>query len=131
MLAYVSFAGGIFAVTADEAQPAFGAVGLHLPWQVYAVIAFVLVMALAIPGHQDLCRGDLGPGGYLDTLVVIACSIVLAKGGFHGHAFSSVPFRPGGVAPSVLGLGIVLSFSAFSGFEAASTMGEESGSHGG
>jgi hypothetical protein len=26
---------------------AFDAVGLHLPWQVYAIIAFVLVMSLA------------------------------------------------------------------------------------
>jgi amino acid transporter len=56
-------------------------------------------------------------------LVIIACSIVLAKGGFHGHAFSSAPFRPGGVTLPVLGLGIVLSFSTFSGFEAAATLG--------
>ena len=126
MLAYVSFAGGIFAVTADEAQPAFGAVGLHLPWQVYAVIAFVLVMALAYLDIKISAAVILALEGISIALVVIACSIVLAKGGFHGHAFSSVPFRPGGVAPSVLGLGIVLSFSAFSGFEAASTMGEES-----
>jgi amino acid transporter len=59
-------------------------------------------------------------------LVTIACGIILAKGGYHGHAFSSAPFRPGGVALSVLGLGVVLSFTAFSGFEAASTLGEES-----
>lgn len=59
-------------------------------------------------------------------LVVTACGIILAKGGFHGHAFSSAPFRPDGVPLSVLGLGIVLSFSTFSGFEAAATLGEES-----
>ncbi len=34
MLVYISFAGSIFTATADEAQPAFGAVGLHLSWQV-------------------------------------------------------------------------------------------------
>ena len=60
------------------------------------------------------------------TLVIIACSIITAKGGFHGHSFSSAPFRPDGVPLSVLGLGIVFSFTAFSGFEAAATMGEES-----
>jgi amino acid transporter len=59
-------------------------------------------------------------------LVTTACSIVLAKGGFHGHAFSSAPFRPDGVTLSVLGLGIVISISSFSGFEAAATLGEES-----
>jgi amino acid transporter len=60
------------------------------------------------------------------ALVVIACCIILAKGGYRGHAFSPAPFRADGAAPSVLGLGIVLAFSTFSGFEASSTMGEES-----
>jgi amino acid transporter len=59
-------------------------------------------------------------------LVVTACSIVLAKGGFDGHAFSSAPFRPNGATFAVLGLGVVLTFSTFSGFEAAATLGEES-----
>src|SRR6516162_8623581 len=46
-LVYAGFAGADYVVTADEARPAFGTVGLNLAWQVYAVIAFVLVMALA------------------------------------------------------------------------------------
>src|SRR5262245_43029397 len=45
LLVYASFAGGIYAGTADEAQPAFGAIGLHLPWQAYEIVAFVRVMA--------------------------------------------------------------------------------------
>ena len=126
MLVYTSFAGGIFTATADEAQPAFGALGLHLSWQVYAIVAFVLVMALAYLDIKICATVILALEGVSMALVVTACSIVLAKGGFHGHAFSSAPFRPGGVPLAVLGLGIVLSFSTFSGFEAASTMGEES-----
>ena len=59
-------------------------------------------------------------------LVIVACGIILVKGGYHGRAFSPAPFRPDGASLSVLGLGIVLSFSTFSGFEAASTMGEDS-----
>ena len=126
MLVYASFAGGLYAVTADEAQPAFGAVGLHLPWQAYAIITFVLVMALAYLDIKISATVILALEGVSMLLVIIACSIVLAKGGFHGHAFSSAPFRPGGVTLPVLGLGIVLSFSTFSGFEAAATLGEES-----
>jgi len=126
MLVYASFAGGLYAVTADEAQPAFGAVGLHLSWQVYAIIAFVLVMALAYLDIKVSAAMILVLEGVSMLLVVTVCSIVLAKGGFHGHAFSSVPFRPDGATLSVLGLGIVLSFSTFSGFEAAATLGEES-----
>jgi Amino acid permease len=126
MLVYVSFAGAIDAGAADEAQSALGAVGLHLPWQVYALIAFVVVMALAYLDIKISAAVILALEGVSMMLVIIACSIITAKGGFHGHAFSSVPFRPGGVALSTLGLGIVFSFSSFSGFEAASTLGEES-----
>jgi amino acid transporter len=125
MLVYVGFAGASYAVTADEAQPAFGAIGLHAAWQVYAIIAFVLVLVLAYLDIKISATVILALEGISVTLVIIACSIVLAKGGFHGHAFSSAPFRPDGVALPVLGLGIVLSFSSFSGFEAAATLGEE------
>jgi amino acid transporter len=126
MLVYVSFAGAVCIVTADEAQPAFGAVGLHLAWPVYAVIAFVLVMALAYLDIKISATVILALEGASMLLVIIACSIILAKGGFHGHAFSPAPFRPNGVALSVLGLGVVLTFSSFTGFEAAATLGEES-----
>jgi amino acid transporter len=125
MFTYASFAGATAAVTADEAQSAFGAVDLHLAWQVYAIIAFVLVMTLAYLDIKISATVILALEGASMLLVTTACGIILAKGGYHGHAFSSAPFRPGGVALSVLGLGIVLSFSAFSGFEAASTLGEE------
>jgi amino acid transporter len=125
-LVYVGFAGAACTVTADEARPAFGTLGLHLAWQVYAVIAFVLVMALAYLDIKISATVILALEGAAMILVIIACSIITAKGGFHGHAFSTAPFRPDGAALSVLGLGIVLSFSTFSGFEAAATLGEES-----
>ena len=125
-LVYAGFAGADYVVTADEARPAFGTVGLNLAWQVYAVIAFVLVMALAYLDIKISATVILALEGAAMILVIIACSIITAKGGFHGHAFNSAPFRPNGVALSVLGLGIVLSFSTFSGFEAAATLGEES-----
>jgi len=125
MLVYVSFAGGLYTVTAAEAQPAFAAVGLHLSWQAYAIVAFILVMAIAYLDIKFSATVILAVEGVSMLLVVVACSIILAKGGFQGHAFSSAPFRPNGATISVLGLGIVLSFSTFSGFEAAATLGEE------
>src|SRR5262252_1171771 len=39
LLVYVSFAGGTDTAAADEAQPAFGTLGLHLAWPAYAIIA--------------------------------------------------------------------------------------------
>jgi amino acid transporter len=126
MLVYTSFAGGVYITAADEAQPALSAIGLHLSWQMYAIIAFVLVMVFAYLDITISASVILVMEGISMALVIIACSIILAKGGYHGHAFSPAPFRPDGAALSVLGLGIVLSFSTFSGFEAASTLGEES-----
>jgi amino acid transporter len=126
MLVYVNFAGGVYTSTADEAQPAFAAIGLHMAWQWYAVIAFILVMALAYLDIKISATVILVLEGASMILVIIACTIIVAKGGFHGHAFSPVPFRTNGAALPVLGLGIVYSFSALSGFEAASTLGEES-----
>ena len=126
MIVYVSFAGTAYTTTADEAQPALGRVGLHLAWPVYAIIAFVLVMALAYLDIKISATVILALEGASMLLVIIACAIIVAKGGFHGHAFSPAPFRPDGVPLSVLGLGIVLTFGNFAGFEAAATLGEES-----
>jgi amino acid transporter len=126
MLTYASFAGAVYALTADEAQPAFGTMGLHLAWPVYAIITFVLVMALAYLDITISATVILVVEGASMLLVIIACCIITAKGGYHGHALSSAPFRPGGVPVSVLGLGIVFAFASFAGFEAASTLGEES-----
>src|SRR5215467_885201 len=93
MLVYVSFAGGLCAVTAAEAGPALGTLGLHLSWQVYAIIAFVLVMVIAYLDIKISATVILALEGISMLLVVIACSIIAAKGGFHGHALSSAPFR--------------------------------------
>jgi len=93
---------------------------------VYAIITFVLVMALAYLDITISATVLLALEGVSMLLVIIACIIITAKGGYHGHALSSAPFRPGGVPLSVLGLGIVIAFSSFAGFEGAATLGEES-----
>src|SRR5215472_9033961 len=78
LLVYVSFAGGTCTATADVAQPAFGTLGLHLAWQVYAIIAFVLVMALACLDIKISATVILTLEGVSMLLVVTACSIILA-----------------------------------------------------
>jgi amino acid transporter len=64
--------------------------------------------------------------GVAVVLLTIVGVVVLAKGGYHHHALSSSPFQLHGLALGVLGLGVVNAFSAFSGFEGAATLGEES-----
>lgn len=98
MLVYINFAGGVYASVADEAQAAFAAVGLNLPWQVYAFAAFLLVVTLA---HLDIKVSStviLVLEGVSMLLVVAVCVVVIAKGGYHGHALSLAPLRTHGVS---------------------------------
>jgi amino acid transporter len=124
-LVYVNFAGGVYASTADEAQLAFGSIGLHWSWPVYAVIAAALVTILALLDVKISATVILLVEGLSILLVIIAAVIITAKGGYHHHAFSSAPFRATGLSGAALGLGTVYAFSVFSGFEGAATLGEE------
>ncbi|MGI8825067.1 MAG: APC family permease [Chloroflexota bacterium] len=126
LLVYVSFAGGVYASTADIAQTLFASFDVHLGWVCFALAGFVITMLFAYRSIR------------LSTIVIFACegiavlllsavgAVVVAKGGYHHHAFSSSPFQLHGIALGVLGLGVVNAFSAFSGFEGAATLGEES-----
>jgi len=125
MLVYVSFAGGICIATAAAASAGLDDLGVHLAWQPYAVIAYVLVMTLAFLDIRVSARIILGMEAVSMLLVLVVCSVIATKGGSHGHILRPEPLQPNGVPLSVLGLGVVLSFSTFSGFEAASTLGEE------
>jgi len=126
MMVYINFAGGVYASTAAEGAPALATLGLHVPWQVVAVVVFALVTYFTYLQVKISATLILLLEGVSMLLVVIACIIITVKGGYHGHALSSAPFQPDGVTFAVLGLGIVYSFSSFSGFEAAATLGEES-----
>ena len=124
-LVYVNFASGVYASTADEAQPAFASLGVHWPWPAYAIIVFVLVTLLAFLDVRVSAGIILVVEGVSILLVVVACVIITMKGGYHHHAFSSAPFRATGLSGAALGLGTVYAFSVFSGFEGAATLGEE------
>ncbi len=126
LLVYINFASGVYASVADEAVPAFNSIGVHLPWQVWAMVAFAAVMMLAYLDIKMSSAIILGLEGVSMVLVTVVSVIVLVKGGYHGQAWSTAPFQTHGAPLAVLGLGTVYAFSAFSGFEAAATMGEES-----
>ena len=125
LLVYVNFAGGVYASTADEAQPAFASLGIHWPWPAYALIVAALVIVLALADVKVSAGVILVVEGVSMLLVIVASIIITIKGGHHGHALSSAPFRASGLAGPALGLGVVYAFSVFSGFEGAATLGEE------
>ncbi len=126
LLVYVSFAGGVYASTADIAQTLLASFGLHVGWVWLAFAGSAVTIAFAYRSIRLSTIVIFVCEGIAVVLLAIVGVAVLAKGGFHHHAFSSSPFRLHGLALGILGLGVVNAFSAFSGFEGASTLGEES-----
>jgi amino acid transporter len=126
LLVYVSFAGGVYASTADIAQTLFGSFGVHLDWVWFAVAGFVLTILFAYRSIRLSTIVIFVCEGVAVLLLAVVGAVVLANGGYHHHAFSSAPFQLHAVTLGVLGLGVVNAFSAFSGFEGAATLGEES-----
>ncbi|HVB19169.1 MAG TPA: APC family permease [Acidimicrobiales bacterium] len=126
LLVYVSFAGAVYASTADIAQALFASWGVHVWWVWFALAGFVLTMLFAYLSIAYSSLVIFFCEGVAVVLLAIVGIVVLAKGGYHHHAFSASPFMTHGVAFGVLGLGVVNAFGAFSGFEGAATLGEES-----
>jgi amino acid transporter len=126
MMVYVNFAGGVYASTADEAQPAFATLGIHLSWQVFAIATFALVMIFAYLNIRFSSILVLVFEGVSILFVIIASIIITVKGGYHHHALSLAPFHASGLRGAAIALGVVYAFSVFSGFEGAATLGEES-----
>lgn len=126
LLVYTSFAAAVYASTADIAQSLLASLGVHVGWVVLAVVgwAATMVLAYASIGFSSLvifvCEG------IAIVLVAIVGVVIVVKGGYHHHALSTAPFQTHGIAFSVLGLGVVNAFGAFSGFEGAAVLGEES-----
>jgi amino acid transporter len=121
LLVYLSFAGGVYASTADLAQTLFASWGLHAWWVWFALAGFALTMVFAYLSIR------------LSAVVVLACegaAVVLLAGVAvlvgSRTGVSVAPFEPHGLAVGALGLGVVNAFGAFSGFEGAATLGEES-----
>jgi len=126
MLVYVSFAGAVYASTADISQSLLDSFGVHVWWVWLALAGFVLTMLFAYFSIAYSSIVIFICEGVAVLLIAVVGIAVLAKGGYHHHAFSGSPFTTHGVALGVLGLGVVNAFGAFSGFEGAATLGEES-----
>jgi len=126
LLVYVSFAGGVYASTADIAGTLLASLGVHVGWVALAVLGWALTMVFAYVSFGLSSIVILGCEGVAIVLIAVVGVAVLAHGGYHHRALSTAPFRTHGIAFSVLGLGVVNAFGGFSGFEGAATLGEES-----
>lgn len=126
LLVYISFAGAVYTSTADIAQTLFASWGVQIWWVWFTLAGFVLTMLFAYLSIAYSSVVIFACEGLAVLLLAVVGIAVLAKGGYHDHAFSTAPFATHGVAFGVLGLGVVNAFGAFSGFEGAATLGEES-----
>jgi amino acid transporter len=124
LLVYVSFAGGVYASTADIAGALLQSLGMHVGWVVLAIAGWALTMVFAYVSISRSAIVILTCEGVAIALIAVVGVAVLASNSHH-HAFSTAPFRVHAIALSVLGLGVVNGFGGFSGFEAAATLGEE------
>ena len=125
LLVYTSFAAGVYAATADIAQPLLASAGVHVGWVWPALAGAVLALALACTSIGFSSLVILACEGAAVALITVVAVAVLAAGGYHHHAISAAPFTPHGVSPTVLALGVTAAFGQFSGFESAATLGEE------
>lgn len=125
LLVYLSFAAAVYASTADIAQNLFANWGLHLAWPVVALAGFALTMVFAHRSVRVATGVILVVEGLAIVLVAVVALAIIAKNGV-AHALSPAPFELHGVAFGALALGVVNAFGAFSGFEGAATLGEES-----
>ena len=124
LLVYVSFAGGVYASTADIALSLAGSFGVHGWWVWYALAGAALTVVLAYRSIRLSSVVILACEGLAVVLLSVVAVVVVADGG-PGRALSASPFRLHGITVGVLGLGVVNAFGAFSGFEGAATLGEE------
>jgi amino acid transporter len=115
---------GILGALAYFAHVSFaGVLHIHLAWQPWALIAFVLVAALSYR-EVTLSAKVLGVALAAEVAVLLALDIgVLFDKGFDG--FSLAVFKPSVVFSSGFGVSVMLAFGSFVGFEATAIYGEE------
>ncbi|MFL5200237.1 MAG: APC family permease [Microvirga sp.] len=99
-------------------------------WVAIALVAAVLIGLLAYGDIKVTTRALLSMEAVSVTLIVILIVVIFAKliGGSppgHGDISSDAFSLPEGVGTGAFGLGVVLAFLSFAGFEGAAALGEE------
>ncbi|MDV3129668.1 APC family permease [Mycobacterium sp. 21AC1] len=130
MITYMTMEAGLIGIFSAFADQAFTAqFGLDLPWEIYAAIGLVVIAALS---HFDISVAAKVLGVVLVS--EIAMLSVTAVAGLLNHpdgmSFTSLnpltALNTNGVAGGVVGLGLLMAFWSWVGFESTAIYGEES-----
>ena len=123
VLGYNAATIGIFGALAYFASQTSASFGVHVSWQVWALIAYAIVAVLAY-FEVTLSAKVLGLALAAEVLTLLVFDFaVLGRNGFHG--FSLDVFKPSVVFAGGFGLSLMLAFGSFVGFEATALYGEE------
>lgn len=118
---------GIFSAFTDQALSS--QFGINLPWELYAVVCLVVIAMLS---HFDISVAAKVLGVVLVAEVLMlgvsaVASLMNAPDGMHFDALSPVSaLSTNGVAGGVVGLGLLMAFWSWVGFESTAIYGEES-----
>ena len=124
VLAYNAATVGILGALAFFANQVMNSVvGIDLPWQAWAAIAFATVAVLSY-FEVTLSAKVLGLALLCEVGILLAFDVgVLVENGFHG--FSLAVFKPSTVFGPGFGVTLMLAFGSYVGFEATALYGEE------
>src|SRR5262245_43049612 len=130
MFSYMTMEAGLIGIFAAFANQAFSSqFGINLPWEIYAAVCLVVIAVLS---HFDISVAAKVLG------VVLVCEITMLTIGavasllHHPDGMSFTSLSPltalstNGVAGGVVGLGLLMAFWSWVGFESTAIYGEES-----
>jgi amino acid transporter len=125
-MAYLAGAWASGLISASFLNALFPSYAQAVPYWVTAAILDVMGALLAYRSVSF----SANLSGLVETVGVVLLAVigiaVLAHGGATGHSLTAKPFTTNGLEFGVLALGIAITFSAYSGFEASAVLGEES-----
>lgn len=132
MFTYMTMEAGLIGIFSAFSKQAFDSqFGIDLPWEFYGLIALI---AIAVLSHRDISVAAKVLGLVLvcelGLLSMMAFGVLFNGGGPDGLMFDSInpmsAFDTGGVAGGVIGLGLLMAFWSWVGFESTAIYGEES-----
>jgi amino acid transporter len=123
LFVYLAYAASVFASNANFIERLLP--GNGIAWPLLAAALWVVTMGLTYRRIAVSAAVIVALEALSLCLVAVVAVAVLAHGGTGPGAVTASPFTLGGLPIATLGLGVVLAFTGFSGFEVAATFGEE------
>lgn len=134
--AYLGFSIGTLALTAAFANSflaelqAGSAHPVEVPWLVTVAVAGAASLALTGRDTRVLAKILLGIEGVGIIAMVVLAVVIIARGGAAPTGLDFGTFTPSGVSAGAVLAGVVAAFLSWAGFEACTSMGEETGNPG-